>query len=274
MNLDTIVGTVVAAPTTGAPWVALPLDSFVVRNANASRLTLCIAAWFGSPGSVGTAQIVWPSGHDLVRGVRANGIGAELNFAVPPSMPLRFRAQDPITPTLFGTAAAADRNNLAMLMWYEDLPGVNGRLINTAQLRQRGLASMSIQGSLVPTAAGVYSGAIFMDTPADLFQPDSDYAIIGAAVDQNLATSGLSVISIRGVDSGSQRCSIPGRMAEKHIQANWFSYLSDMLDLPTIPVFNSGNRGGVSIDGVWTNGFASTGFTLFAVLLDKPARSN
>ncbi len=267
MNLDTLTF-IATAPSTGAAMAIATGDSASVRNAAPGKDILCLAAW-AKGQAVGTVQVTWPSGHDLVRGIRARtGIVANSpENLVPRGFPWPFRPQDPITVTKVGSATGGDVELFHMLMWYEDLPGTDGRLINVAQLRKFGVNVLTIEDSITITTAGQYGGSRALNAASDLLKADTDYAIVGGGAFEISA----GALCVRGVDIGNLRCAIPGGYCAgaPGVYNDWFMQLSEFHDLPCIPVFNSSNRAGIFVDGSGNENATATPFHLNLVELGR-----
>lgn len=262
MNLDTISFTVTAPGASGTAMAALTGDVAVIRNSPINKACLCIAAWTNSQ-LAGSTRIVWPSGHDLTRGVNYNNIALTPTNRVPMGMPWRFRPQDPLSVTQIGSVTAGDVETFHMLMWYEDVPGVDAHLINMATLRKRGVNALTILDSSTSAAGGAaYSGQRTFVSVADTYKPNTDYALLGASVGAN-----CGALCVRGVDSGNLRCAIPGDTRLAEYAANWFGMLSDAHGVPAIPVFNSANRAAILIDQVNNELVPAVPFTLYLVEL-------
>lgn len=242
MNLDTITLTVTAPGAGGTAMTAVSGDSLQIRNGSASSRILGVAMWTKAQ-LLGVTQLTWPSGHDLIRGFRYRNLANQTDNKVPLGSALRFRAQDPLTVLEIGSVTAGDVELVTMLMFYGDLPGVSARLVNMHTIRSRGVTSLTVEDTITPTAASVYSGARAINAASDQLQANTDYAILGAQVG---AVCGA--VTVRGVDTGNLRVAIPGLSVDANWTGNWFGMLSDALDLPLVPVFNSANRAGIFIE--------------------------
>lgn len=256
MNLDTLSFTVTAPGAGPTAMAAATGDVAVVRNGAKNSLILAAAIWTKAQ-AVGFTQILYPSGHDLVRGIRYRNIANQTDNKVPEGFAPRFRAQDPITVSQSGSATAGDVETVHMMMYYDDLPGVNGRLINLPELRRRGVDMLTVEDTCTATTGGQYGGQRTLSQAADLFKADTDYAVLGAVV--GVACGALC---IRGVDSGNLRCPIPGLVGDANLSANWFIRMSEAHDLPMIPIFNTANRAGVLIDVVQDENLTAVPFSL------------
>lgn len=265
MNLDTISFTVTvpgAAP--GTAMAAVAGDSLQIRNGAKSSLIACLAMWTFGQVTNGTTQLVWPSGHDLVRGFRYRNIVQQPDNKIPWGAPLRFRAQDPLTITEVGSAVAGDVETAHMLMFYEDLPGVDAHMINMATLRKRGIANLTVEDTVTATVASTYSGPRALNAASDLLKADTEYAVLGGV------TGALGgALTLRGVDTGNLRCSIPCLSGDSNWTSNFFGMLSEANDLPCIPVINSANRAGIFIELVQNENLVAVPFSLNLVQLSK-----
>lgn len=244
MNLDLTSFTVTAPGAAGTAMAAVAGDPSVVRNGIRNTLIAAMAMWTNSQAA-GFTQVLWPSGHDLVRGVRCRNLALQPDMKTPAGYADRFRAQDPLTITQAGSATAGDIETFHILMYYDQLPGVNARLINLAELRRRGVDRMTVEDSSTAAAGGTYGGQRTLNQAADLFKADTDYALVGGVVGAN-----CGALCIRGVDTGNLRTGFPGLSQDANVTGNWFIMLSEANDLPLIPVFNSANRAGIFIDQV------------------------
>ena len=269
MNLDTVSFTVTApGASPGTAMAAVAGDTAVVRNSRKDALVLCLAMWVKAQGA-GITTMVWPSGHDLVRGVRQVNVANQISQKVPWGSAYRFRAQDPITMTQIGSAVAGDVELAHLLMYYEDLPGVDAHMINLAMLRSRGVASLTVQDTITPTAASAYSGPRFLNAGSDLLKADTEYAVLGGTVQVD-----CGALTLRGVDTGNLRVSIPGESGDENWNNNFFVHLSEIHDLNCIPVINSANRGGIIVEVVQDENTAAVPFHLNLVELNRPFQAD
>jgi len=262
MNLDTISFTVTAPGAGGTAMAAVAGDSLQIRNGAKASLILCLAMWTNGQVTPGYTQLLWPSGHDLVRGVRYRNQVLQPDNKVPLGAPLRFRAQDPLTLLEVGSATAGDVETAHMLMFYEDLPGVDAHMINMATLRKRGVSNLTVEDSTTAAAASTYGGPRALNVGSDLLKADTEYALLGAVIGAN-----CGALTVRGVDSGNLRVAIPGLTQDANWTSNWFGLLSEANDLPCIPVFNSANRAGIFVENVTNELLTAVPFSLNMVQL-------
>jgi hypothetical protein len=261
MNLDTISFTVTApggGPTAAA---AVTGDPAAVRNGKADSRILLLAGWCKAQ-AVGFSQILFPSGHDLVRNIRWRNVANQPDNKLCFGIPQEVRAQDPLTVSQSGSAVAGQIETIHTLWWYEDLPGVAGRLVTTDDIRQRAVDLVTIEDTTTATAGGAYSGARALNAASDLLKANTDYAVLGATIG-----TVCGALTIRGSDSGNLRASIPGLVGDAQFTNWWFKLLADQFAIPCIPVFNSANKAGIFIENVQDQALTAVPFSLNLVQL-------
>jgi hypothetical protein len=246
------------APGAGAAMTAVAggLDSLSIRNARAGTDILTLAMWTNSQ-AVGVTQMLVTSGHDFVRNWRYRNLALTPDNKVPYGFPLHFKPQDALTLTQVGSAVGGDVETVHMLNWYEDLPGSEANLINTAELRRRGVQLLTVEDTTTATAASQYSGPRNINQAADLFKADTEYAILGAVCGAN-----CGALAIQGVDFANLHVGIPGLQIDSNWTKDWFIMLSEMHDVPCIPVFSSANRAGTVITNVTNELLTAVPFSL------------
>ena len=244
MNIE-LVSYYNTQPNTGAAMTVCTGDPATIRNATKGTDVLMLGLWAKSQAVSGYGQILWPSGHDLVRGVRFRHVYAQgPDLIQPRGFTAHFQPQDPLTLSISGSTTSGDVQHICMLLWYEDLPGVDAHLIDLPTLRKRGVQTLTIEDSITPTATGLtYSGSRALNAASDLLQADTEYAIVGG---------GCGVIAaactIRGPDTGNLRFGFPGNSADFGHTQDIFMQLAEFHALPCIPVINSANRAGTFVE--------------------------
>jgi len=239
MALDLQSFLVTAPGAAGAVAVAYTGDTLSVRNARAGSDILTLAMWTNAQAA-GFTQVLTTSGHDFVRNFRYRNLAYQPDNKVPLGMPLHFKPQDALVITQAGSPVALDVESVHMLNWYEDLPGVEGNLINMAELRKRAVQLLTVEDMLIPTITTTYSGQRAINAAADLFKADTEYAILGYVVGANAGCLG-----IQAVDFGNLRVGGPALSQDGNVTKDFFVMLSEFHGVPCIPVFNSANRAGI-----------------------------
>lgn len=234
----------VDAALPGITATALPGDSLQVRNANIEKSSRMIQMWAGSPAT-GIQQITSSFLHDTTRGINYFVTGNETDPLFSFGTYQRLKPQDTLIPLMGNAIGVGSTQHGFILNWYEDLPGIDALLFNYSQIIDKILNLTTVSCSITADASGNYSGSEAINAESDLLHANTYYAILGVT-SQDQARA----IGIRGPDFGNMRVGIPVNNNDYLITNNWFADLSVRLGLPTIPVFNSANKGGTFIDVV------------------------
>jgi len=230
-----------APGATMAAFAALTGDSLTVRNS--SKKARVLAGWQNRQTG-GNTRITSPLLHDNSRGIQFGSIGiggSVLGFWSRPCQELM--AQDTLTVQGTGSPTAGDIEQSAILVQYDDLPGISGNFISIAELNRRGLNRLGVQMSIASVATGQYGAASAINATDDVFKANTDYAIVGIN-NRNNCTS----VGIRSPDWGNLRVGIPGITGTNSVTQSWFVKLSESTGQDCIPVFNSSNKGITLVD--------------------------
>jgi hypothetical protein len=225
-------------------------NSLQIRSAALSSKVYLVNSWAFNQVA-GQWRIRSPRLHDAVNGIRyraqaanvAPRIGGYLNgsflqFLIP---------QDTLIVENEGSAVGGQIESGCEMIYYDNLPGISARLINNAQLQQYGVNDTTIQASITAVATGQYGGAVLVNAATQNLKANTDYALVGGAVDTR-----CTVARITGIDFGSLGVGFPGEPTLEEQTSQWFQMHSLSTGLSLIPVFNSANFGGITID-VQTN---------------------
>lgn len=259
--IDCISGQATAPSTTFTGLTMNAGDSLVVRNAPIDSAVRLIQAWAKNQ-TAGTLRIRSPRIHDNVQGIRVDVLSSD----VKPLLPKRFMQplvpQDTLIAELTGSATGGDLETAAMMLYYENLPGVNARLIDGPTLMANMVHLMTVENTLALGTSGGYSGEEAITAEFDQLKANTDYALVGYLVDDECA-----MIGWRGSDTGNLRVGGPGDDAGRDYTRSWFLDLAMAYGMPMIPVFNSANKDAILIDGVQDeNGTDVTVTSIFAQL--------
>lgn len=259
--LEVISGRVTAP---GATLTALTMntgDTLVVRNAPIESIIRLLNAWTDNQVA-GTFRIRSPRLHDNVEGIRLDASVSEVKPLLPRRIVQQLVPQDTLVAQLSGSGVAGDIESAALLLQYDNLPGVSARLIDVPTLLANTLHIMTIENTLALGVAGDYSGEEAITAEFDQLKANTDYALIGYLVDTECALVGW-----RGSDTGNLRVGGPGDELGRDYTASWFYDLAMAYQMPLIPVFNSANKDAILIDGVQDeNGADVTVTSIFAQL--------
>jgi hypothetical protein len=235
MHLELITATATAPGSSGAAATAVAGDSLVIKNSKSAGTLLSV---WGQNHADGWLQIVKPSGHDTTRGWRQVVDSANIMNLLAAGISLDVEPQETLTASIAGSATAGQVEVACMQVFYEDLPGVEGRFVDWAKVVEIGewLKLNTIQANLVGAAAG-YTGQTLINAQSDLLQANRDYAVLGITTNVPVAA-----VYITGPDTAYQKAAVPGGVSEADYGRDWFCTLSRAFNAPLIPVINSGNK--------------------------------
>ncbi len=232
--IDTIAGYATNPGTTPTEITVLAGQSATVKAYPPTSRAYLLTVW--SPGATeGIVRIRSPLLHDPNQGIRLQRPAGSL-YPLLPEYPLQL-----VYPTdkliIEVTGGTAEVDMAAILIYYEDLPGVQARLEdwNTVRGMIHNLVGVEVQ--LTSGAAGRYGVTRSITADIDLLKANVDYAILGYVV-----RSPIGIITIEGPDIGQLDISFPG-ITNVDVTRNWFVRLNQVTGLPCIPIINAGNKG-------------------------------
>jgi hypothetical protein len=263
-HLELVSFSATAPGGTGAPATALAGDSLVVKGGGTGKIQ--IVGWWADQQVSGFQQVTFPSGHDTTRGIRQRAQATEVDQLLPEGIGITVQPQETLSVVIAGSAVAGQIETGSLLVLYPHMVGSSQRGIAWHDLIKRFDKFTTVDTSLVGTAAG-YTGAKALNADSDLLLANRDYAVLG------FSTSGKSAtIAISGPDLGNVRVGAPANDLEPEIGMNYFPRMARALNLPLIPVINSGNKASTQIMFVQKQANVTIGVTLFLVLLAPAAR--
>jgi len=206
------------------------------------KMVRLVQAWADNQ-TAGVLRIRSPKLHDNVQGIRYKVTASDTVPLLPWGAPQRLYPTDVLSADLTGSATAGDIESAALLIQYDDLPGVAGRFITHDEVNKRSVNVLTVENTIATGTAGGWSGSEAINAEFDLFKANTDYALIGYVVDTECLAIGW-----RGADTGNLRVGGPGHETLRHVTADWFMRLSRGYGVPAVPVFNSLNKAGISVD--------------------------
>lgn len=238
--LQVVTGAVTNPNTTLTALTANSGDSYTVRSTNMSADIELFNAW-AFTATAGVLRIRSPRMHDQAQNLRLQIPASQPRPLLNWSFSQLLYSQDPITVEMTGDAAAVDLASL--LLYYNDLPGVNARLHTWAEIDPlvQNLTTVQVAPQSNGTA-GLYGTQVALNSSFDTLVRNVDYAILG----YSCATTG-GTLGITGVDTGNLRVGGP-LYNQSEVTDEWFAVLSRSTGKPTIPVINSANVAAVLID--------------------------
>lgn len=248
------------APSTGAAAAAVAGDSLVIEN---SKSPAKIIAWWADHQTAGTHGLTFPSGHDTTRGILCRVPSSDVEPIWPLGHGIQVFPQEQLSITIVGSATAGDVESGAMLLFYEDLPGVHSRQISYSELMRRAQEYVTVDATIAATAGPAWSGSELINAESDLLHANTDYAVLGMT-----CTVECLAVALRGPDTGNVRVGMPGNDSDFALTQDWFPRLSRMYgDEKLIPVINSGNRASTFLEAAQDENGADPIITLYLAKL-------
>lgn len=236
MHIEVLSFSATAPGAAGAAATALAGDSLTIKNGVDGK-AIKLLSLFPKYQTSGFVQVASPLMHDSTRGIRARANAAVVKNVLNSQFAQQMYAQDSLSATIAGSAVAGDVELAAMLLYYEDLPGVNQRLITAEEMKARVKSITTVDASITTTAGPGYSGSEALNAESDLLHANQDYAVLGAIVQ-----TACLCVTMKGPDTSNLRIAVPGDINDPQLTSKFFVTLSEKFGLPLIPVINSANR--------------------------------
>jgi hypothetical protein len=223
-------------------------NSFAVRNypdGSAAWLEDCYAA---NSAHAYQVSIKSPRMHDQVKGLLLAGtplsLDASANFnpqsLIPGPTLQRLYSTDVLSVTANGTAA--DVQNAAFSIRYENLPGIAARFHSWAEIQPLIVNEVGILTQPTPAAgAGDWGAGVVLNAIDNRLHADTDYAWLGFQ-----STLPTTAVTMQGIDFGNLRIGGPGAFDIAESGSFWITQ-DQQYGTPHIPVFNSNNQGGILV---------------------------
>lgn len=217
-------------------------DSYTVRNAKQGTRVRLLDAWAFTTTNL-LMRYRSPLLHDSTQNARLQPVASKAYPLMNRYAPQELEPQDLLTVELTGGTAETDAAGL--LVYYDDLPGAEARLFDWEEIRNNIANLFTVEVDLTSSATTCnYSGTIALNGSFDTWRRNIDYALLG----YECGTDGVSV-GVTGADTSNFRVGGP-LVAFPQITRSWFVDLNRQFDIPSIPVFNSGNVGAINADVV------------------------
>ena len=259
--MELLTGYVTAPGSTLTALTMASGNSLTIRNTDEQADIRLLQAWVDSQ-TAGVLRIRSPQMHDNVQNMRFTTVAGEVDPILPRGFTQKLQTQDTLVVELSGSGTAGDIETACLLVYYDSLPGIEGRFFDAAAVKGAMKNIVTVENTLSLGTGGGYSGEEAINAEYDLFKADTDYAILGYIVSAECAA-----IRYRGPDFGNLGVGGPGNEVDRQTTSRWFVTLSEENELPLIPVFNSANKNSILIDGVQDeNGTDVTVQTILAEL--------
>ncbi len=240
--LELLTGFVTAPDTTQTALTMAAQNSLTVRNAPEGTPIYLLNTWTKQQ-TAGILRIMSPFLHDNVQGIRIRPIAAIVEPLLPLATKQPLVPQDSLTVDLSGSATVGDIETACLLLWYQDIPGLEAQLFTADEIEGRIQNIMAVENTLSSGTAGGYSGSEALNVEFDQFRHNTDYAILGF-----LNSVLAACIRYRAADWGNLGLGGPAAASARIDTRSWFMDLSRATGLPTVPVFNSASLANVLID--------------------------
>lgn len=245
LAIDTVAGSAASGTVAGAivPFTPVVGDTFTVRNfapSASAQLDLLI----GHVATTNPVRLRSPMLHDNVQGLRFNAIATDTSNLLSAVVQQQLIAQDTLTAELVVTTApgVSETDVFAMSIYYPDLGGASARLVNPADVTPNIKNLWSLPVSVVTSATVGVWGSAAVNSVYDLFQANTDYAVVGYEVD-----TACAAVAVRGPDTANLRVGGPG-IIDRYKTRQWWSDMSMWRQTPHIPVINSANKSATFVD--------------------------
>lgn len=224
-------------------------DSAQVKNADLASWVGLLQLWARN-NAAGILEVRSPKLHDNVHNMRYRIPATDPNPLLSPGTYQRLVPQDNLILQLSGSAVGGQIEQAAFLLYYVDLPGQAARLLGFDEMMKRTVNITAVEVAVAPGVAGGWSGAVAINSTFDLLQANTDYAVLGFAVDAQ-----CTAVSLKGPDTSNLRVGGPGIMnavtagaSGRWVTERWFQHLTEKCGVPLIPVINSANKAATIIE--------------------------
>src|SRR5215472_3454816 len=186
IGLEVISGAATAPGATLTAWTVASGNSLQIRSADLQAPTAIISAWAFNQVA-GVMRIRSPRLHDFVQGIRMRVSANNSEPLYPNSGDGGFNQpvvpQDTLTVEQSGSGVGGQIEGGSFLVYYGNLPSINGRFIDVATLQKNGVNVIGQEVSITTGITIGYSGQVAINNPNDNFKANTDYALLGADVD-------------------------------------------------------------------------------------------
>jgi len=237
ISFETIVCSVVAPGATES--VVTPYSGQSLRVRDAVSAHLVDVSYLGQ--AVGSQRIDSPLLHDSVFGITTGRAAIVDSLMLPVEQ--RLVNQDDLTVAIAGSATAGDQELIALHIRYNDLAGIDGSFISSAELLKYAEHHYSFPVTL-PVGSDDYGSQVAINNDADELRANRYYAIIGISP----PLAGVFGVSFVSPDWGNLRVFAPRR--NQGPNRPYFTELSRQSGLACIPVFNASQKESVLLSCV------------------------
>lgn len=250
--IDTVAGGVSAGIGLTAAIATATGDSLGVRNfPSTSKAYLENTSFQGAvQANIASYRVRSPRFHDNVSGITVTPGELLVPFGLPPIGRQALYPADVLVAEITG-GAAAEFQEMALFVYYEQLEGSDAKLIGPGDLAGNVQSLKSFRTVIGAVAANTWSDTAITTTDNQL-HADSRYALLGYATN-----TPMTAVGVKGQDTGNLRACGPGSVAEQ-VTAQYFVDMSIATGAPHIPVVQANNRAGISVSAISRAAIAGT----------------
>jgi len=223
----------------GAAFTGLTANTggtFTIRNTSLGTRVFLDGIWYKG-AAAGQVRVRSPRLHDNVQGLRYQAAAAGAFNLLGDYPRTKLVPQDVLTVEITGGAAETD--DAAILVSYDDLPGSNGRWATYDQVFPRITELVTNEVSIAAAATlGDWSAGTAINATNDLLRANTDYAVLGY-----VCQNSVCAVALQGPDVGGLKAGGPGSTNVLETR-EWFKRLDLGSDVPYITIINSANKGG------------------------------
>lgn len=232
--IDTIACFATAGAASPFPTVlaAAAGDSLGIRNFQSGQ-SASLEALIYSAGGGQKVRVASPNLHDNQTGLTFAPAEVPSQFLIPGDASISLVANDILTVN--GAIAAAGTIVAGLQVYYSQLPGIAARLHSWGDISGNIRYIKSVEVDLLAVAVGAWTDTVVTNTENQL-HANKDYAVLGYQT-----SAAVDLVGVKGSATGNLRVCGPGATSTLDI-TEYFVYMSQVNNVPYIPVFNSDDR--------------------------------
>ncbi|MGB9772307.1 MAG: hypothetical protein ACPLX7_10105 [Candidatus Kapaibacteriota bacterium] len=240
--IEIISGSVTAPGSTLQVTSPVIGDTYQIKNVPTDSKIMLAGIW-ANTRAAGFISLTSPQLHDTT-------VGMKMSVTPNNQYPILFGSpnqemvpNDILTVKLSGSSTSTNVEQLSMLLYYSDFPGINQNLISMEEVNQRIWDIKTTSITITPTASNTYSGTKTLNADENIFNAKREYALIGYTI-----TGNCTSIALRGPDTSNTRIGMPGISKAYDLTPKFFIHLSEKLGVPCIPLINPENRSATFVE--------------------------
>ena len=235
-----------------------PGDSLSVRNFPTGQ-TASIEALIYSAGGGQKVRLVSPNLHDPQTGLTFAPAEVPSQFLVPQDASIAVQANDNLT--VQGGIAAAGTIVAGLQVYYSQLQGISARLHSWGDISGNYRYIKSVEVDLAAVAVGAWTDTVITATENQLHS-NKDYAVLGYQCSQ-----AIDLVGVKGSATGNLRACGPGSTSTLDI-SEYFVAMSQMNNVPYIPVFNADDRAAFYVSAFNHAAIANAAASVYLILAE------